>query len=76
MVDVVMEVKGIWPMREYVRILHTTILDYVAGRPMYEMCTGEERMEGFSRLLWWWDQDHGPTQAEQEVGLKIGGVYY
>ena len=63
-------------MRDYIQRQQATIAEYISDRTIYELCTGEERMEGFSRLLWWWDQDHGPTQAEQEVGLKIGGVYY
>ena len=46
-------------------------MEYVAGRPICKLCTGVERMEVSSRLLGWWYQEHGPTQADRKVGLKI-----
>ena len=50
--------------------LYTRIItvDYVAWRPIYELCIGPEIMEGSSRFLRWRDQEHGPTQAGREVG--------
>ena len=35
-----MEVTGIWPIRGYVRRWQATIAEYVAGIPIYELCTG------------------------------------
>ena len=43
------------------------IAEYVAGIPIYELCTGADPMDGSSRLLRWWDQYHGPNQMEREV---------
>ena len=41
------------------------IANYVAGRPIYELCTGAERMEGSSGFLRCWYQEHGLTQVER-----------
>ena len=68
LVDEVLEVTGIWPMREYVRRRQATIVECFIGRKIYEMYTGEERMEASSRFLRWWHQEHVPTQVEREVG--------
>ena len=73
-VDMDLEVTGIWPIREYARRRQTTIVEYVAGRPIYKLCTGTEMMEGSSRFLRWWYQEKGPTHAEREVGRKENGV--
>ena len=51
LVDAVLEVKGIWAMREYVRRWQVKIAEYDAGRPLYKLCTGVDRMEGPRRLL-------------------------
>ena len=67
-VDAALEVTGIWPMRKYMNRRYATITEYVSGRLMYRLWTGEERMEGSSRFLRWWDQEHDPKQAEREVG--------
>ena len=68
MVDAALEVPGIWAIRWYVRRRLATIVEYVAERSIYELCTVMDKMEGYSRFLRWWDQEHGPTQAERELG--------
>ena len=67
-VEAALEEAGLWPTRESMRRRQATIVEYIADRPIYELCTGAERMEGSRRFLWWWDQDHGPTQADRKVG--------
>ena len=65
---------GMWPMKEYIRRRQATIAEYIANRPIYELCTGSERMPGSSRFLRWWDQDinregEGANEGgEREVG--------
>ena len=39
-VDTALEVTGIWPIRGYFRRWKATIAEYVAGIPIYELCTG------------------------------------
>ena len=68
LMEVALQAIGVWPMMEYVWRRQATSADYVAGRPIYKLCTGSERMEGSIRFMWWWDQEHTPTQAEREVG--------
>ena len=66
--DMAMKVKGIWPIRDYVQRRHSTTVEYVTGRPIYEMCTGVKRMEGYSMFLRWWNQEHSSIKANREVG--------
>ena len=40
------------------------------GRPIYELCTGADRMECSRKVLRRWDQEYGPTQADRGVGRK------
>ena len=47
-----------WPMAEYVRRQKATIMEYIATHPIFELCTEEERMPGYSWSLIWWEQDH------------------
>ena len=68
LVEAALEAAGLWPTRESMWRRQATIVEYIADRPIYELCTGEERMEGYRRFLWWWDQYHGPTQADRKVG--------
>ena len=58
---------GLWTIKEYVRRRQTTIAKYAAVRTIYKLFTGTERMEGPSRFLMWWYQDHGPNNTEREV---------
>ena len=64
-----LEATGLWPMKEYIRRQQATIAEYIANHPMYELCTGEERIMGSSRFLWWWDQD---ISQEEEGGASEG----
>ena len=63
--EAVLEAEGIWDMGEYVRRRQATIAEYIAEQTIYNLCTGEDRMEVSIRLLRWWDQYHGPTQSER-----------
>ena len=56
LMDAALDVTVIWSIREYVRRRQEKIAEYVAGRPIYELCTGADRMEGSSRFIRWWDQ--------------------
>ena len=54
-----LKAAGIWPIKEYIQIWKTTIAAQVACRPIYDICTGAEKMPGSSRLMMRWDQDVG-----------------
>ena len=38
---------------------------YDEDNPIYNLFIVVDRMEGSSRFIQWWDQDHGPTQVER-----------
>ena len=63
--DAALEVTGLWPIRDYVRRWQEKIMDYVAWRIIYKPFICAENMEGPSRFLRWWEQEHAPTQAER-----------
>ena len=65
-----LEAAGLWPMKEYTLIRQATIADYIANRPIHEVCTGVERMNGSSRFLWWWDQYL--IREEEGEGVREG----
>ena len=52
-----MEALGIHPIGEYIMRQRATIVEEVACRPIYELCTEAERMPGTSWMVRWWDQD-------------------
>ena len=54
-----LEGVGICPIKEYIQIRQATIVAQVAYRPIYWMCTGDERMPVSSRMVGWCDQDVG-----------------
>ena len=56
LVDTSFDITRILPIKEYVRRRQETITEYVVGRPIYEMCTGGDRMGDSSRFLRWLDQ--------------------
>ena len=57
-----LETMGIWMLREYTRRRQETNTEYVAGRPILELCTYKYRMEGSIRFLRYWNQDHKPNK--------------
>ena len=69
-------------MREYVRRRQAKIAEYIATRPLFELCTGAERMLGSSRSVRWWEKYHiqegcnrskEGTEGEVEL-LAVGSI--
>ena len=46
-----LETSGIWPIKEYTQQRQATIAVQVACRPIYEICTGSERIPGTSKFM-------------------------
>ena len=67
LVYMALETTVIWPIKEYVRRRQAKIAEYISGITIYELCTGAELMGGSSRLLRWWDQDHGPNETKRAI---------
>ena len=57
LVVVALEIAGLHPIQEYVRILKSAIAEQVACCPFYEICIEAERGLGTSWMVIWWNQD-------------------
>ena len=57
-------------MQEYVRQYQATIEEYITTIPIYELCTGAERLQETSRLMRWWDQDHRRAEGANGVSRE------
>ena len=67
LVDTELENTEIFMIKEYRRRRQNKIVEYIAWRPIYKICTGAERMEGSSMFLRWCDQYHVPNQRERDL---------
>ena len=54
-----LETAGIWPIKEYVHQRQAKIVSQVACWPIYELCTGTEKIPVSSSLMRWWYHDVG-----------------
>ena len=61
-----LEAAGLFPMKEYVRRRQAHIADYIATRPICNMCVDATPLSGSSRRLRWWQQDHSERQADND----------
>ena len=52
-----MEALGLCLIKEYIKRQKSTIAEQVACRPIYEICTGAERMPGSIQMVRWWGQE-------------------
>ena len=66
-----MEEAVLWPMKEYIQRQQATIAEYIANKPIYELCTGVGRIQGSRRFLQWWDQY---LSREEEVACDNEGA--
>ena len=56
-----------WLIRDYAKRRQAKITECVTGKPIYELCTSAQRMEGYSRFLRWRDQYHVPNRKDLQV---------
>ena len=67
-----LEAAGLWPMKEYVRRRQAHIAEYVATRPIFQLCSQAPALSGSSRALRWWQQDHSASDDDAAVA---GGAH-
>ena len=48
--DEALEIARLWPIKEYIQRRQGTVAAQVVCRPIYELCTGAERIPGTSML--------------------------
>jgi hypothetical protein len=52
----VLEEVGLYSMEHYIRVRRDSIAQYIATRPILELCRGAERRRGSSPRHFWWEQ--------------------
>ncbi len=59
---------GLWSMREYIRRRQARMVEYLATRPIYDLCREIEALPGSARTMRWWEQDFEPAGEDLEGG--------
>ena len=57
-----LDIDGIFPIKKYIQRRQAIAEVQVSCRPIYDLCTGVDRVPGTSRFMRLWDQD-----VEQEL---------
>jgi len=57
-IDEVLEEAGLYPIEVYINRCQNHLVDYVATRPLLELCLKCDRLDGSSRARLWWEQDN------------------
>jgi hypothetical protein len=61
----VLEEVGLHSMEHYICVRRDTITQYIATRPMLELCQGAERLRGSSPRHFWWEQPMSLVEARR-----------
>ena len=69
-IEEALEVAVLWPTKEHIWRRQAIIEEYISNRPIYELCTVAYKIQGYSRLLWWWH--HDLTREEEGEGYRKG----
>ena len=55
----VLEISGLWTIKEYIHLRQATVAAQVDCWIIYELCTGAERIPGTNKFMWCWYKDVG-----------------
>lgn len=55
-IDDALEIAGLFKIEEYLRRRQALFVDYVATRPIYNLCINSDRQSGSATRNWWWYQ--------------------
>ena len=55
---------GLWSMREYIRRRQARMVQYIATRPIYDLCLETEALPGGTRTQRWWEQNFEPEEED------------
>ena len=61
-IEEVLSEAGLYPIQTYVWRRQTKLVDYVATRPVYGLCTAAAPLTGSPRSTRWWQQNHEPDE--------------
>eukprot|EP00978_Attheya_sp_CCMP212_P044431 scaffold310270_cov55-Attheya_sp.AAC.1 len=65
-IEKALEEVGLWPIKKYTEKRQNTVADYVAMRPIFELCTEAEWPTGSQSSRRWWDQVDRDFEGEIE----------
>ena len=57
-IEEALEEAGLFRMEVYINRRQNTMVDYVATRPLLDLCMECDRLDGSSRATLWWEQDN------------------
>ena len=57
---------GLWSMREYIRRRQARVAEYIATRPIYDLCMDAPVLPGSNRVQRWWQQNFEPVEEETD----------
>ena len=66
--EAAMEAVGLFPMKTYVRKSQATIEQYIATRPILQLCR-DTAAQGTSRSVRWWTQKVGDEEEAEDGAL-------
>ena len=67
--EAAMEAVGLFPMKVYVRKRQATIEQYIATRPILQLCRDTAAAQGTSRSVRWWTQKVGDEEEAEDGAL-------
>jgi hypothetical protein len=75
----VLKKAGLFTIDHYVTVRRTTILKFIADRPIYELCRRAERQRGTGAHQYWWEQpmaleDTSPATATEADPGGFAGI--
>ena len=56
---------GLHTIKQYIRVRRNTVAQYIATRPIFELCTEAERKRGTQPRQYWWEQPMDLDAAEE-----------
>ena len=72
--ETVLHGAGTQPIRTYVDMQQAAVAEWVALRPIFDVCTRKTGYEGGGRLgVPWWRQEAAENQLKVIVGGRVGG---
>ncbi len=64
--ELVLEECGLHTMAAYVKVRRNTVVQAIAGRPVFNACRESRRRPGTSPRQWWWEQPMDLEEVEEQ----------
>ena len=63
--ELVLEECGLHTMLAYIKVRRNTVVQSIAGRPVFNFCRDSRRRPGTSPRQWWWEQPMDLEEVEE-----------